>query len=903
MKNKKYFAFISYKRENEEWAKWFQNELENYHLPSTLNGKPDIVNELPEQFRPPKGFRPVFRDIDELKAGNLPEQIYKALKDSLNLIVICSSILSDDEKAKWVNKEISDFIEIGAKEGVDNVLHIFPFIVDGIPYAGDGRECFPKVLRDLSKEQERIGGNVNEGGDVSEINRERAFVKVLAGMLSNVDFDELWNRYDRDKMERERREKEERDKLLIVQSRFLAEKANQLVDEGDSYTARLLALEALPNDKENPDRPYVAEAEAALRNACRKETTILRGFKEEVRCAQFSRDGNNIITTCGNVIQIWNTKDGTCRQELIEHSNDILSVSISNKDGLFASASKDDTIRIWRVGKEKSILTIDLRKYNDSIPSSIDFSRDGLYLVSVSFSGTIRIWNVSTGSLKTTICEGNRNVNEKVTCVAFVPDGRRVVSGGRDCVLRIWDIISRKCIKEYPGHGGGILDLAVSNDGQYVATASSDKTIRIWNISENVMNKRFKPVECLKVLEGHSEWVRSVSYNIDGNEIVSASDDGTIRIWDTETWECKIQKGHSDKVLCLAYSPNDKMIVSTSADKTVRLWDCEISQECQMRLLKKSDDFSGNGLFNYDGTLLAWMDNEQVIRIWNLYSGDCINEINTKAFVEKPISLYAFSPVCNQLISSSEGTLYIWNTDSGVCEHTFIGHEKPVNYAEFDLNGLFVASASDDRTVKIWGIKDNRCFNTIPFDNGVELSMFSPNGKELLVLDCRGMLSLIDLERKIVTKEIKIYENFRKVNSISISPDGNLVCIAYQLEANIDLWDIRNIRHSVLHGHTDWCYSTKFDNRGKYLVSCSRDGTIKVWDVNTGNCVKTFMGQRWRMYSAVFGTNGRCIISVSTDEMLRIWNFPPLQQLIDETRERFKEHQLTPEERQKYYLE
>ena len=130
--NKKYFAFISYKREDEDWAKWFQNELENYHLPSTLNGRKDInFEELPKE------FRPVFRDIDELKAGNLPEQIYNALKGSLNLVVICSHLLSDDEEAKWVNKEISDFIEIGVKEGIDNVRHIYPFIVDGIPYAGD----------------------------------------------------------------------------------------------------------------------------------------------------------------------------------------------------------------------------------------------------------------------------------------------------------------------------------------------------------------------------------------------------------------------------------------------------------------------------------------------------------------------------------------------------------------------------------------------------------------------------------------------------------------------------------------------------------------------------------------------------------------------------------------------
>ena len=141
--DKEYFAFISYKREDEGWAKWFQNELESYHLPSTLNGRPDIINAIPEKFRPPKEFRPVFRDIDELKAGNLPEQIENALHNSLNLVVICSCHLANDEEAKWVNKEISDFIKFDK----NNIRHIFPFIVDGIPHSGDERECFPKSLR------------------------------------------------------------------------------------------------------------------------------------------------------------------------------------------------------------------------------------------------------------------------------------------------------------------------------------------------------------------------------------------------------------------------------------------------------------------------------------------------------------------------------------------------------------------------------------------------------------------------------------------------------------------------------------------------------------------------------------------------------------------------------------
>ena len=99
-KNYKYYAFISYSRQDEEWAMWLQHELEHYHLPDNLKNREDL----------PKEFHPVFRDVDELKAGDLPTQICKALESSMHLIVICSPHAVNSQ---WVNKEITDFIEIG----------------------------------------------------------------------------------------------------------------------------------------------------------------------------------------------------------------------------------------------------------------------------------------------------------------------------------------------------------------------------------------------------------------------------------------------------------------------------------------------------------------------------------------------------------------------------------------------------------------------------------------------------------------------------------------------------------------------------------------------------------------------------------------------------------------------
>ena len=177
---KEYYAFISYAREDEKLAKWLAHELENYKLPLTLNGK-----------KLPPNLRKTFRDVDELSSGNLPEQIYNALSTSENLIVVCSPHAA---KSKWVNKEIEDYIKI--KGGKSN--RIFPFVIEGTPYSKNvDTECFPPALRDLPKEEERLGGNINEQGG-----RNAAIVKVVAGMLG-VSFDSLWHRHEKD-MKRKR---------------------------------------------------------------------------------------------------------------------------------------------------------------------------------------------------------------------------------------------------------------------------------------------------------------------------------------------------------------------------------------------------------------------------------------------------------------------------------------------------------------------------------------------------------------------------------------------------------------------------------------------------------------------------------------------------------------------------
>lgn len=171
----KYLAFISYKREDEKWAKWLQHKLEHYKLPTSVRKLNPVL---------PERVRPIFRDTTDLAGGVLETAIKDALDTSRYLIVICSPRAA---QSVWVCKEVQEFIDTGRED------FIIPFIVDGEPNSIDvTQECFPQNLRDLSGERELLGVNINEMG------RDAAAIKVVARIFG-LQFDVLWRRWEREK--------------------------------------------------------------------------------------------------------------------------------------------------------------------------------------------------------------------------------------------------------------------------------------------------------------------------------------------------------------------------------------------------------------------------------------------------------------------------------------------------------------------------------------------------------------------------------------------------------------------------------------------------------------------------------------------------------------------------------
>jgi WD40 repeat protein len=460
---------------------------------------------------------------------------------------------------------------------------------------------------------------------------------------------------------------------------------------------------------------------------------------------------------------------------------------------------------------------------HDDRVHGVAFSPDGRVLVTGSADGVVRSWDAASGTPRG---EPLAVHTDGVSAVAFSPDGRLLASASWDGTVALTDARSGEVRGEpLAGHEAAVTSVVFSPDGRSIATASDDRTVRLWDVASG--RPRGQP------LTGHGDAVNRVAFSPDGSLVASASNDGTVRLWDVATGgpHGGALTGHGDWVRGVAFSPDGALLASGSLDATVRLWDVATGQPHGAPLTGHSAGVR-TVAFSPDGRLVASGGTDSTTRLWDVGTGRPHGQ--PLAGHTNEVDDVAFSPDGRQIASAAwDGTARIWQVEETyTVSRALVGSEDAVFAVAFSPDGRLLVTGGADDVVRLWDVSTGQ-------PHGVPMSGH------------RG-----------------------DVNALTFGPDGRLAASASE-DGTVRLWDVTtgDPHGPPVAGHGDGAYGVDLSPDGRLLASGGGDRAVRLWDTGTGNAVGTpLTGPEEAVYAVVFSPDGATVAGGSLDHTVWRWD-------------------------------
>ena len=483
---------------------------------------------------------------------------------------------------------------------------------------------------------------------------------------------------------------------------------------------------------------------------------------------------------------------------------------------------------------------------------AVAYSPDGTHIATTHGDGQVRIWAAATGELQATLDATDLDspgTQTKVYSAAFSPGGRTLATG-QDSGIRLWNMAALDQPAELLyGHEGAVAAVAFKPDDQQLLTGGIDGKVLVWNANGDIVQE-------WQAHSGSDKAIYGLDISPDGKLLATGSQDKTAVIWDItseEPQKLRTLYDHTNSVRDVQFSPNGACLATISADRTTKLWDAA----------------TGQLLLNLPG-----------LGDWG--TGVAFNPADkpTPAAPGQAADTFDNPYRCGQTLAASgrDGVLRIWNIGPNHEGRLFVGHGGAVESAVFSPDGRHVATGSDDGTARMWDAATGRQELALPEHTArINSVAFSPpDGKVLAAASWDGTADLYDSQTR--KRLITLKDPGRKpIQSLSFSPDGSLVATASgddHGKGNVVVWETASGKPRYTWKHMGALYGAAFDSAGAQLAVTGSDGQIYIYDLNSGEQVKTLGDGTQTVYAGVFSPDGKHLATANWDGTAQVWSLP-----------------------------